>query len=370
MSGVQRYATEILTGLDQLLVEDSDLLRRIGPVVAFHPAGKARIPEWRHIQTRLLPGRGGHFWEQTTLLKATRESVLVSLGNSGPIRHPKHLLALHDANVWSIPGAYSKRYRMLHKTIRPMLAHKAAGLVTVSRYSARELSRHLRIAADRFVVIPNGADHILRVTRDTGTLERFGLAAGGYLLSVGNQSPNKNIARLIEAHRMAGSEAKPLVIAGGVASGVAGEVLNSGDRVKLLGRVSDETLRSLYEQAAGFVFPSLYEGFGIPPLEAMLLGTPVLAARRAALPEVLQDAPFWFDPLDISDMAAALLRFSRMSGTERTSRIELGRKVAGQFRWTMNARLLADEIVGQTCQAAPHALGAQPIDRDQPRKSA
>ncbi len=339
ISGVQRYAHELLRAMDEILADDSSLCAEVGPVVALAPDGVV-WPNWQVIKSRTVPGRAGHLWEQTHLLRASRDGVLISLGNGGPLGHPRQVLTLHDANIYEIPQAFSPCYRMLHKALRPALARQAAGLVTVSHFSAQALGRHLGIDPARFEIIPNSAAHILRQLPHPHVLRLLGLRKGGYLLSVGNQSPNKNISHLIAEHQMAGSDVPPLVIAGGVPRSLVPAAVHDRERVRCLGRVEDTVLRALYDGAAGFVFPSLYEGFGIPPLEAMQLGIPVLAARRAVMPEVLGDAPIWFDPERKGDLAAALVSFSTSTEAQRNALSLAGLERAGLFSWTGSAQTL------------------------------
>lgn len=345
LSGVQRFASEVLSALDHQLDQDSVLAAAIGPIVALHPDGVLRQPTWRQISAQKIGRTRGHVWEQGALLRASKEGILISLGNSGPLGHPAQILALHDANIWEFPDAFSLRYKMLHKTMRPILARRAQRLLTVSKFSANALSKWLDVPEERFEIVPNGADHIADVALDPWVLQKSGLHQKGYILSVGNLSPNKNIERLIEAHSCAGPLVPPLAVVGGVATGVETQRLKATTRVHFLGRVSDSALRSLYENAAGFVFPSLYEGFGIPPLEAMQLGTPVLAADRTALPEVLQDGAMYFDPTNVQQMALALQQFSGQPNAARLELISRGRKVAASFTWEKSGRLLAAQIL-------------------------
>jgi len=342
-SGVQRYARELLGALDGRLEADPGLRGELGDVVALHPGGAAD-PGWARIRLRHLSGGSGHVWEQGALWRATRDGMLLSLGNSGPVLHMAHILALHDANIYDIPEAYSNRYRQWHKLLRPVLARRAAALVTVSRYSAAALGRHLQVPQERFSIVPNSAGHVLRGPKDRLALTDWGLARGGYWLSVGNQSPNKNIARLVAAHRSLGDLVPPLVIAGARAPGLAGGEGAIGAR--FLGRVSDGELRALYEGAVGFVFPSLHEGFGIPPLEAMALGVPVLAARAAAMPEVLADAAMWFDPLSVEDMARSLHAFGCVSSDKRAGMIDVGYAQAALYSWEQSADRLVSVLCG------------------------
>lgn len=236
-------------------------------------------PGWQLLRLRHVPGGSGHLWEQGALWRASREGVLISLGNSGPPMHRAHVLCLHDANLWEIPDAYAARYRLGHRFLRPRLARRAAALLTVSHHSAKMLARRLSIDENRFRILPNSADHMLRLPPAPDVPARYGLTPGGYFLSVGNRSPNKNLRGLIAAHAACGTKVPPLVLVGGDVPGLVAEGVGDTGRVRALGRVPDCDLRGLYEGASAFVFSALHEGFGIPPLEAMRLKVPVICAR-------------------------------------------------------------------------------------------
>lgn len=117
-----------------------------------------------------------------------------------------HVLCLHDANLWEIPGTYTLRYRLWHRVLRPRLAWRAASLLTVSRHSVAALAQRLGLSEDGFRIVPNSADHMLRLTPALNAPARYGLRSGGYLLSVGNRSPNKNLHALIAVHASCGRE--------------------------------------------------------------------------------------------------------------------------------------------------------------------
>lgn len=346
-SGVQRYARELLGALDRRLEVDARLREELGNVIALHP-GEVDDPGWTRIKLRHLRGGSGHFWEQGALWRATRDGVLLSLCNSGPVLHRAQILTLHDANMYQIPEAYKCSYRYWHKLLRPVLARQAAALTTVSRYSAASLGRYLRVPAKRFSIVPNSAGHVLRGVADRLALTNWGLTPGSYWLTVGNQSPNKNIARLVAAHGSLGDLVPPLVVAGAHAPGLATGEDTVGAR--FLGRVSDGELISLYQGAAGFVFPSRFEGFGIPPLEAMSIGVPVLAARAAAMPEILGDAVMWFDPLSVRDIADTMRCFVQVSPNKCAAMVSAGYARAALYSWDQSAERLVSVLRGVLLQ--------------------
>ena len=296
-SGMQRYAHQMLTALDAQVSQHAAL--RSAELVALAPRLPLRPTAWRSIRVEQCGRLQGHAWEQFELPWRARDSVLISLAGSGPLLHRNHVLALHDANVFAHPEFYTRRYGAWHRTLRPWLARAATSLVTVSEFSRRELAHHCGVNPRKFVVLPDSADHILDIRSDDRILARWDLRPGRYALTVGNQSPNKNVALAVAAFARAAVPGAELAVVG-VA---AGQVLKSAAlpchaAVKQLGRVTDGELRALYEHATVLLFPSVYEGFGVPPLEALSLGCPVIASPRAAVPEVLENAASYFTDVD------------------------------------------------------------------------
>lgn len=347
VSGVQRYAREVLGALDRKLAQDSGLAARLGPVPVWYPAGAELVeaPDWKVLKPAPLAGRSGHAWEQITLGRRARKGTLISLCGSGPLLCRDQILVIHDANIWTFPEAFAKSYRLFHKAMRPLLARRVRQLATVSSFSAGELGRYLGVPTERFDVIYNSAEHMLMAEGDAETLPRYGLKAGGYLFAAGNQSPNKNIARLIDALAQLEDVPLPLVVAGGFAPGVAQADIAASPRLRLLGRVSDSELQSLYSNAKAFLWPSLYEGFGIPPLEAMTLGTAVLSSNSTAMPEVLGDAAAYFDPEDPEDIARSLRAFLACSSAEQAALAQAGKAQAGRYSWAASAEQLLGHIL-------------------------
>lgn len=348
VSGIQRYARELLSALDVRLSEEPELARRLGPITVWYPAAAKLVdpPDWQVLRITPLAGFSGHAWEQITLGRRTAgHGVLVSLCGAGPLITARQFLVIHDANIWTFPKAFSKPYRFFHKVMRPLLVRRVSHVGTVSKFSAKELAGYLRIPAERFIVIPNSAEHILSARSDDEALVRYGLKSQQYFFAAGNQSPNKNIARLVAAIERLDDNSLPLAVAGGLATGVAQSKIGETACVRLLGRVSDAELRTLYANAAAFVWPSLYEGFGIPPLEAMALGTPVLSSDTTAMPEVLGDAVTYFTPTDVDSIAAALRNFQALPPAARDEMGAACKTRAAQFSWRRSADALIDILI-------------------------
>ncbi len=348
LSGVQRFAHEIVKALDGLLADDGSLRKHFGRVVVVTPflseAERAQYPRYRVIEIHPTGASRGHVWEQSRLYQVSKTGILLSLCNSGPLAHDRHVVAFHDAHVFEMPEAFSTRYQRWHRFLRPRLARRARQLITVSHYSAQSLGGWLDIDQAAFSIVPNAAEHILSVEANPSAAQAHGLTPGGYFLTVGNQSPNKNLSWLVDAHRSAGPGLLKLVVVGDAPPALGQASLQESDTVRILGRVTDGDLCGLLLGSAGFVFPSLNEGFGIPPLEAMQLGVPVLSSNTTAMPEVLGDAPMWFDPSDSLGMTLALKRFAAMSSDERARRIAKGQARAAQYSWQASAEALISAL--------------------------
>jgi glycosyltransferase involved in cell wall biosynthesis len=336
LSGVQRYSEELVAALDDRLAEDSGYLDGTR-VVGLVPDGIMRMPDWRAIEVRRSGRLTGHAWEQVELAYASRDGVLVSLAGSGPLSHERHVLAIHDANLFVNPHFYSRPYRIWHGLLRPRLMRRARALITVSAFSRGELARWCGLSESLFRIVPDSAEHILRIPSEPEVLARHALERGRYVLCVGNQSPNKNTALAIRAFAAAAPDRMRLAVAGGAPAALAPARAGEAPWLSMLGRVSDGELRALYENAAAFVFPSLYEGFGVPPLEAMALGCPVVSSDSSAMPEVLGDAALFFKSGDVAACAASIRDVLALDATARERIAEAGRAQAARFSWRASA---------------------------------
>jgi glycosyltransferase involved in cell wall biosynthesis len=295
LSGVQRFAQEIATALLRV-TSDAQLLV---------PAGGAALQrgarETGHLQ--------GQAWEQRELPHAARDGFLLNLGNTAPLLGRRQLVVIHDAGVFSTPEAYSWRFRAWYKFMQAWLVRRKVPIVTVSEFSRRELIRHLRVPAAQVAVMTEGADHALRIKPDTGILQKHELRDGQFVLAVGTLSAHKNLKALGALARHLAARNIPLVIAGSLGGGAFQPNKAAGlpQPARYIGRVSDEELKALYEHAGCFVFPSRYEGFGLPAVEAMACFCPVVAADIPALRETCGAAAHYADPTRPEEIAARAL---------------------------------------------------------------
>jgi glycosyltransferase involved in cell wall biosynthesis len=205
------------------------------------------------------------------------------------------VVTVHDLAVLRHPETFNRWTRAYSRRVLPNVARSATRLIAVSEFTRRELQELLDVPAEKVHVIPNAVGEPFTAEGEA--------AAGDYVLAVSTLEPRKNLPRLVEGYRRAGLNGLPLLVAG--APGWGGVEVD-GDGVRWLGRVGDDELARLYRGARAVAYVSLYEGFGLPVLEAMACGAPVVAARAGALEEVAGGAAVLVDPLDPEAIAAGL----------------------------------------------------------------
>jgi glycosyltransferase involved in cell wall biosynthesis len=341
-TGVQRYARCIVDALDALLAAETGAERW----TLLLPPG-VEPPPLRAIGMRRVgwAGPGGlHGWEQVALPWAARGGLLVNLAGAAPAFAARAACVMHDAAVFDHPEAYTAAFVRWYRWLFRRLAHRARPPLTVSDFSRGRLAAVTGVEAARFVVVPGAGDHLASVAPDERWLATLGLDDRPFLVAVASANPTKNLAALLRAWAALGRSDAGLVVAGGTHEAVfAQAALPAVPGVLAIGPVVDGQLRALYGHARGLVFPSLYEGFGIPPLEAMSCGCPVAASSAASLPEVCGDAALAFDPRDDAALAAALQRLLDDDALRRAL-IERGRSRAARWRWAASARALRQAL--------------------------
>jgi glycosyltransferase involved in cell wall biosynthesis len=346
-SGVQRFARETTCAL----LRRAERLAYPAPSILL-PSRDTRDPVADSSHARVVGRRAGQAWEQLELPGAARGGVLINLANTAPLALRRQIVVIHDAGVFRRPETYDRKFRLWYKILHPLLVRRGVIIVTVSEFSRQEIAACLHCPAERISLVSESGDHMQRLAPERSILARAGLAADGYVLAVGNLAAHKNLAALGQTARMLASRGLVLAIIGGLDSDVFERAKRELPRpAAYVGRVSDAELAALYESARCFVFPSTYEGFGIPALEAMGLGCAVVASRIPALQEVCGDAAEFCDPLDPADIAAAVERVA-FHPDRRLNLQQSGRARAATFSWDKTAYQLTSIIESRIYEPA------------------
>lgn len=347
-TGVDRFAGELIGALDAMLdAARTAHLTGLPDVELLLPTG-CQPPPLAYITWRSVAGSASHLWEQVSLPRAAAGKFLVNLCNTAPVVKRDQLVVIHDAATRRVPEAYGLAFRSWYRVLLPLIGRTARQVCTVSEFSRKEIAGAFSIPMHRIEVLPEGAEHLLRVAPDRSILDAHGLLQKPFFLCVSSIVAHKNFELVARALQACPPHANfHVAIAGGGDARVFGATdLSEDPRIKWLGYVSDEQLRALYERAAAFLFPSRYEGFGLPPLEAMSLGCPVICSSAASMPEVCGDAAWHIDPLDADGLRDAMLRL--LCDTALAERLRAkGRERAGCWTW----RRAACELLSQVYRA-------------------
>jgi len=340
LTGLQRYGREILRAFDGMLA-DGTIDRERYRLIALTPAAPLEALPLEHLEVQVTGPFRSHLWEQLTLPHLARKGFLINLKNTAPLRHRHFSMVIHDLQVIGAPETHSGLFRRFYCWLLPRAVKRADAIAAVSEATAGEIEKYFDYPRGRITVTTDGHDHIQEIAAEEDILKRERLPTRGYLLAVSSLNPNKNFAAILRAMKLAEVDI-PLVIAGGTNPRVfeGTELLESlPENARHVGRVSDGELRALYEHALGFVFPSFYEGWGLPPGEAMLLGCPVIVSDTTSFPEVCGEAALYCDPADDASIAKQIRRLVEDAAL-RHELSGLGRAQSLRFTWRRAAERL------------------------------
>jgi len=293
-TGMQRYGIEMANRLSDLV----EVVRPSGP----------------------LRGVAGHLWEQLYLPAISGKRLLWSPNNTGPLAVSRQVCTMHDIIPVEHPEWFNVRFAAWYKYLLPRLTRRVSHLIAVSQFTKDRIVECFGVNPDRITVVWNGVDSQFR-PRTASEVEQvrqaLGIRTPRYLLSLGSLEPRKNLRRLFSAWDRAKRELPEdlsLVVVGSKGAPRVFEdagITEVPAGVHFTGYAQQEHLPALYSGALGLVYPSLYEGFGLPPLEAMACGTPVITSNTTSLPEITGGTALLVDPLDVDAIAGAILRLVR-----------------------------------------------------------
>lgn len=322
ITGVQRVALETLKELDKIS-ENSELY-----IAA--PKG-AVFPDFKNIKRIEIGKRKGVIWEQTTFCRYVKKQKAVSLNlcNSAPL-FGKKIVMVHDIKFKAHPEYFSKKFRLWYSFLMKNVTRKSLSILTVSEFSKKEILKYYKNTKCNIEVLYNGWQHFSGGEYDSSLRKELGLEEGGYCFAMSSLEPNKNLKWIIETAKQNGAET--FIVAGGINAKIfAGEKYELTDNVKLIGYVQDARAKDLIKNCKAFLFPTFYEGFGIPPLEAMAEGVKkVVVSDTEVMREIYGDSVIYIDP-DKYDYEINELLKKEVSGID---------DVLNKYSWAKSAEKL------------------------------
>ncbi len=328
-TGVQRFALEI-----------SKALRAIQPdILIAVPKNTMKSEIWQDLAPITIGRFSGHLWEQIDLpLYAWQQkALLLNLDMRGPLAYPNKMITIHDLNFLHNPAWVTPKFYYFYKLLVSAGAKTSRKICTVSQFSKYEITRFLQTDPEKIAVIYNAVSD--RIKNIHTVAEK--VISSDYILSVASTDPRKNLSCLIEAFHQISNQNIKLVLVG--LSHKKNALSISNENIIFLGHIDDKTLVNLYRHARLFVYPSLYEGFGIPPLEAMYHGCPVVTSHTTSLPEICGDAAWYVDPESATSIAEGI-QYLLTDTAKRNELIMKGKQQVKRFDWNQSAEKLLSII--------------------------
>ncbi|MEC4685040.1 MAG: glycosyltransferase family 1 protein [Nitrospirota bacterium] len=346
-----RFLTHKTTGVQRYAVEISKQLKKLHSDVKFIAPKKILDKDLERELCVITTGKNnGHFWEQIDLplyLKRVGNPLLINLCNTAPLLYSNQIITILDLSFLRNPKWFLRSFYLYYKFLIPKIAKKASKIITISEFSKKEIMDLLNVPEDKIHVIYCAVSGSVINLTSPEAYNRY----AKYILAVSSLDPRKNFKNLIMAYNNLKLSETRLVIVGSenkvFSDSKLRNIINASKDIIFTGYVSDEELAVLYKNAKLFVYPSLYEGFGIPPLEAMACGCPVVVSNAASLPEVCGDAAYYVDPYDIDDIARGI---SEVLNNEKLQE-ELGQKGLERvklFSWKDSAEKLLS-VIKEVC---------------------
>ncbi len=345
ITGVQRYAHEMLKALDVHAASRSELEFRL-----LTPRLGAPAPQLKFIRHEAVGRLQGHAWEQLEFPRHVGNDIVFCPGNTAPLvlllGGSRVVVTVHDLSYLYFPSAYSRSFRALYHLVMPQVLRRAQTVITVSEAEKAAIARHYPESLSRIVAIQNGG-----MPAGQGIEPHREDLQDPFILYVGSLSKRKNLPAMLEvASRLAIKRNLRFVFIGGTASSLTESTLDiapeARDRFTFLGQVNDWLLlRDYYRAAACFFFPSLYESSGLPPLEAMGCGCPVVASSIPALVERCGNAALYCDPGSVDDMCEKLEQLVDNRDLQESLRSR-GYSRASEFTWESCAARTIEALLG------------------------
>jgi glycosyltransferase involved in cell wall biosynthesis len=347
-----RFLTQSITGVQRYAIELSKIIKDKLPNIKFvAPKSIVQKELAEYLDVEPIGRFTGHIWEQFELplfLQKKNKPLLINFCNTAPLFYNKQIVTIHDLSFLISPEWFSKPFYRYYSFLIPRIANNSLMIVTPSKHSKNDLVQILNLKEDKIKVIHNSIPDNFKKFDVGHLINQY----GKYVLAVSSLDPRKNFTRLIEAFTRANLPDTKLVLVGTsnkiFADQKLQQAIHNNSSVVFTGYVSDDELINLYKHANLFVYPSLYEGFGIPPLEAMACGCPTIVSKTSSLPEVCGEASYYIDPYNVEEIRQAILKLTLDVGLVNKLRLK-GLERVKHFDWNKSADQLIKVI--QQCSS-------------------
>lgn len=297
ITGVQRYAIEIVKCLDKIINEDDEV------IILIPPEKQITFLELKKIKQKIIGGFKGHLWIQIVLPLYVwiNNGELLTFSGTAPIVSPGYW-TVHDITFIRHPESFNWKFRLVYYLTLKIGLNRSKKIFTVSEFSKKEISEYFNTSRNNIIVAYSSANYLLEKKDTKVDISRFGIKKKEYYLSVSSRNRHKNQVYIEKLSRKY-SNIK-FIIVGGISKSFNEVNAQNTHNLIYTGYIDDDTLVELYKNAKGFIFPSLYEGFGLPPLEAIIAGCDYIALSDIEVfRELYSDSAYFFNNNSVEEFS-------------------------------------------------------------------
>ncbi|TXE13003.1 glycosyltransferase family 4 protein [Seonamhaeicola algicola] len=305
-----RFLTQPITGVQRFAIEISKIVKKQleGEVVFVTCPGVIHYELFKELDAKIIGINKSHLWEQIDLyvyLLKNKKPLLVSFGYTGPLYYKNQIVSIHDVAFKYYKETFSKTFSLVYNFIVPRLAKKCVHIFSVSESAKNEVCKELGVEGDKITVVYNGISSFFKKIDKGKTIKKH---AKPYILTVSSHHPRKNFNRLIEAFKRIDNDKIDLYIIGNFVSHFSDSTNDqSNENIKFLTNITDNELLGYYQNAELFVFPSLYEGFGIPVIEAMSQNLPCVLSDIPVFKEIGDKSVIYVNPQNVNSIKQGII---------------------------------------------------------------